>query len=274
MFQQITKRDNAAAGTLATLELIYHLTVRQIRKSHRNAVVGLATEILQAVIFIAALYLMFSLLGARSSAIRGDFLLYLMTGICAFLAHIRALASISGAEGVTSSMMKHRSLNSVVIIVSAALASLYLQVLSVCVVLFGVHVLFHPLELHDPFSAMGVFILAWFSGACNGMLFRAIKPWYPSASNIIQMIYMRVNMIFSGKMFVANTLPAYMLPWFEWNPLFHAIDQIRGYIFINYFPRYTDWTYIIWFGLAVLVIGMLGENYSRKHASISLASRQ
>jgi hypothetical protein len=31
----------------------------------------------------------------------------------------------------------------------------------------------------------------------------------------------------------ANTMPYFMLAMFDWNPLFHLIDQARGFTFIN-----------------------------------------
>ena len=63
-------------------------------------------------------------------------------------------------------------------------------------------------------------------------------------------------MIASGKMFVANSLPSFMLAMFDWNPLFHSIDQARGFAFINYNPRYSSWEYPLWVGLVLLMIGL------------------
>ena len=83
------------------------------------------------------------------------------------------------------------------------------------------------------------------------------------------MIYMRANMIASGKMFVANNMPTYMLDMFNWNPLFHTIDQGRGFIFLNYNPHYSSIAYPIKVTLACLMIGLMGEFYTRKHASAS-----
>ena len=60
------------------------------------------------------------------------------------------------------------------------------------------------------------------------------------------MIYTRANMIVSGKMFVANALPAYILSFFIWNPLYHIIDQSRGFVFINYTPHHSSITYPVW----------------------------
>jgi ABC-type polysaccharide/polyol phosphate export permease len=38
---------------------------------------------------------------------------------------------------------------------------------------------------------------------------------------------------------------------FIWNPLFHIIDQARGFVFINYNPHYTSISYPIYVSLAL-----------------------
>ena len=74
-------------------------------------------------------------------------------------------------------------------------------------------------------------------------------------------------MIASGKIFVANTLPNFMISMFSWNPLLHIIDQARAFTFINYSPHKTSFWYPIIFGVALIVIGLMGEFYTRKHVS-------
>ncbi|HDR28673.1 MAG TPA: ABC transporter permease, partial [Rhodovulum sp.] len=81
-------------GGLRLLVLIYHGSVRHVRKGHGNAVVGLLMNIMQTVIFLAAFFLMFELLGLRGAAIRGDFLLYLMTGIFLFLTFNKTMSAV------------------------------------------------------------------------------------------------------------------------------------------------------------------------------------
>ena len=65
-------------------------------------------------------------------------------------------------------------------------------------------------------------------------------------------------MIASDKMFVANTLPSFMLVMFDWNPLFHLIDQARGFTFINYFPRNSNWEYAVYVAIALIMLGLMG----------------
>jgi len=119
-----------------------------------------------------------------------------------------------------------------------------------------------------------MFLLAWLSGVGVGLVFLAIKPWAPSVATIGSQIYSRANMIASGKMFVANMLPPSMLALFDWNPLFHAIDQGRGFIFVNYFPNNTSILYPLYVTAGLIMVGLMGEFYTRKHASLSWSARR
>lgn len=251
------------------LELIYHSIVREIRKDHRNAVVGLLMNMMQTIVFVTAFYFMFTVLGLKGNAIRGDFLLYIMSGIFLFLTHTKAMAAVLKAEGPASAMMKHAPMNTIVSITSSALASLYIQVLSMSVVLYLYHVIFGPITIYDPVGSMGMILLAWFTGVAVGMIFLSIKPWFPGFTSIASSIYARANMIASGKMFVANTMPGFMLSMFDWNPLFHCIDQARGFAFINYNPHYSSIGYPIKVALILIMIGLMLEFYTRKNASVS-----
>ncbi len=268
MFQQQVKRSTLHSA-ISMLELIYHATVRDVRKSHGNAIIGLVMSIMQTVIMVAIFWLMFAVLGLRGNAIRGDFLLYVMSGIFLFLTHNKAVGAVMGAEGPTSPMMLHAPMNTTVAILSAALGCLYIQTLALFVILFAYDVAIAQIDVLHPFAAYGMVLLAWFSGCAIGLLLLAMKPWAPSAVGIITQIYTRANMIASGKMFVANSLPGYMLAMFDWNPLFHCIDQARGFVFLNYNPHYSSVAYPLYISFVLIMLGLMGEFYTRKHASAS-----
>ena len=273
MFQRHTKRGRVAR-VFSLLSLTYHATVRNVRTGSGNAILGLLSNMAQAVILVAVFYAMFSILGLRGAPVRGDFIVYLMSGVFLFLTHNKALSAVLGAEGPTSPMMKHAPMNTLVSISSAALAALYLQLLAFGVILIGVHVAWRPVEIHDPVGLMRNFMLAWASGAAIGLVFLALKPWAPGLVQLVSMVYMRANMISSGKMFVVNQLPGYLLPYFTWNPLFHTIDQARGAAFVNYFPRHTTETYPAILTVTCLMLGLMGEFYTRRRASASWSARQ
>ncbi len=266
---QTTAHKSKTRSALSILEIMYHTIVRDIRKSHRNALIGLLLNMMQAFIFILVFFAMFEIMGMRGAALRGDFLLYIMSGIFLFLTHTKAMAAVVSAEGPTSPMMQHAPMNTAIAITAAAVSSLYLQVLSLLVILFIYHVAVTPVYIDNPAGAFGMVLLAWFTGVGVGMVFLSLKPWLPDVVGLLTSLYARANMIASGKMFVANTLPGTMLALFDWNPLFHAIDQNRGFVFINYNPHNSSITYPLFVGITLVMIGLMGEFYTRRHSSIS-----
>jgi ABC-type polysaccharide/polyol phosphate export permease len=274
MFQPRRTNTGNFRSAVNFFELVYHSVVRSVRKQHNNAFAAIGINILQAVIFVGVFYVMFSVLGMRGSAIRGDFVIYIMTGIFLFMVHTKTVSAVAAAEGPASAMMKHAPMTTMIALAAAALGALYIQVLSLILIMSVYHLAFNPVVIYDPSGVMFMLMIAWFTGVAVGMVLLAIKPWAPAFTQIFTTIYQRANMIASGKMFLANSLPSFMLAMFDWNPLFHVIDQARGYAFINYNPRYSNWEYAVWVGVVLMVIGLMGEFYTRKHASASWSARR
>lgn len=268
MFQ--TKKPKGPIGAaFVVLELIYYSIVRDIRQQSRSPILGLLQSIMNTLIMLSVFYLLMTITGLKKTAIRGDFVLYLMTGIFIYMGHTRTVQAVFGAASPTNQMLKHAPLTTAVLVSSAALSILYTQVLTVVIILYVYHAAWGPIHIENWMGALSMLLLAWFVGIGVGLIFAAMRPWAPQVVALIMMFYIRANMIASGKMFVANTLPHKMLMLFSWNPLFHIIDQARGFTFINYTPHYSNWVYPLIVGIALLMIGLLGEFYTRQHASVS-----
>lgn len=255
-------------GFTTTVALIYHQTVYNLRTSDRNAIVGLLRTLQRSVLFVAGFMVIFLIMGTRTAPLRGDFMIYMMTGIFIFLLNTGAVAAAAGASGI-GGLTRHEPLNQAIMIISAGLALLYQQAIAIIVLFWIYHVAIKPIEIENPVGFIAMFLEAWLNGMCVGMVFLGLNPWLGSASSVPTALYRRVNMLASGKMFVANTLPTMILPFFIWNPLFHMIDQARGFVFINYTPLRTSPTYALWFSLAAFMIGLILNFTTRKHISLS-----
>jgi len=211
------RMHNASTGStfmtvMQTLELIFHHAVRNVRKNHGNAIIGLMLNIAQTMMLVAVFMVIFIFAGMRDSAIRGDTLIYLMSGVFLFMAHIKVINQVASAEGPTSNMMKHRPMNAIVAVGGAALGELYIQVLSVVVILFLYHVIWTPVEIHQPVAAFAMLLAVWFAGLAIGVALYAIRPWIPGVSKLLTMLISRLNMVASGKFFLANTCPRVSSP--------------------------------------------------------------
>lgn len=268
------RNQTLLGGAFTTAELVFHAVVRDVRSQHANAVIAILINILQVVLMALVFYLIMSFMGTRVAKIRGEFILYILSGIFLFMTHVQSVGAITKLGGKSSPMMLHSPMNVMVMILAAAFGTLYKQFMSILVILFVYSVAVAPLEIQHPGGAFAMLILAWFTGCAVGLVFMSLKPWFPTTATMLSNVYRRLNMVFSGKMFVANALGGSLLMMFAWNPLFHLIDQCRGFVFRNYFPRNTSWEYALWVGIALLMIGLLAEFFTRQHASQSWNARR
>ena len=72
---------------------------------------------------------------------------------------------------------------------------------------------------------------------------------------MMNLVFTRVMFVTSGKFFVANAVPGWVRFYFDWNPLFHLVDQLRGAVFVNYTARQTSLEYPMAVAFALLVLG-------------------
>lgn len=268
MFVQPRNRTMAsAAGT--SLALIYHQAVHNLRQGHANALMSVLITMMQSVVMIAGFLAIYWMMGIKRSPIRGDYVLFMMSGVLIFIAFSKALAAVSAAGKSTGQMMKHGPLNTAVSMAGAALAALYTAVLSAVVLLAAYHTIGNPIDIENWRGALGMLVFGWFWGCTVGLLFLSIRTWWPMGGSVITQVFTRLNMIASGKMFAGNSLPAFLLGMFDWNPLFHIIDQARGFIFVNYTPHNSNLEYPLYVTLGVLIIGLMAEFVTRNAASLS-----
>ena len=142
------------------------------------------------------------------------------------------------------------------------------------IVLLIAHKLIEPIVFYNSKGFMFFFLIAWPSRVSIGLLFLALSPFAPSIIELISTLYRPANMLFSGKTVLASTLLGFILPMFTWNPLFHAIDQARGYTFINYNLRVTDISYPILLSFIFLIISIMVVHWAYKYVSESWFKRQ
>jgi ABC-type polysaccharide/polyol phosphate export permease len=272
MFQPRIRKTHAGSA-FGMLAVIFFTAVQQVRKSHRVAIIGLFSNIVQLLVLIGVFYFVMYLLGSGGARIRGDRFVYTMSGIIMYVTHIKTISAVSGADGPTSAMMQHSPMNTIVAISAAALSTLYQQVFAVGVILYGYHCAVTPVTIDQPVGTFCIFLLSWVSGIAIGLILRSVTPWAPALFGILATVYKRANVIASGKMMVANATPAYILQYFDWNPLFHIVDQGRGFIFLNYFPHHSSIAYPVKITVVCFIVGLMCEYYTRKYQSASWGAR-
>ncbi len=255
-------------GTLEFMDLVYHSVVREVRSQSGTATFGILKEMSSIGVFLAMFYVLFIFMG-RTIAIRGDFMMFLLTGIVLMVIHIRAISSVRGASNATAAIMQHAPMTVILSILSKAFAGLYLQAVAITTIVIFLWIFGMNLTVDNPPGLVLPVFFAWASGISIGLIFMILAPVAPMVIKSFTPLYMRAQMITSGKFIPAAYMPSAMLPWFEWNPLFHTIDQARLAAFVNYNTEVSSMSYPIWFTFTALTLGLMGEFWSRKNLSRS-----
>ena len=69
MFRAPT-RTSHLMGAFALFELVFHVSIRNLRKGNRNAALGLVISILQSLLGVVIMWGLMTLLGMRGGAVR------------------------------------------------------------------------------------------------------------------------------------------------------------------------------------------------------------
>ena len=271
--QQARVNKSTIQAAFTFLDVTYHSIVRNIRSKSGNAALGILITMAQIMLLFAMFYFMMSILGMRGASIRGDFFVYLLSGIFLFFLHNDAIMATMSAGSVTSGMLQHGPMSTLLAMVSSTLAVLYINFLAACIIMFFVYMFRDGVLIENPLGLIAMGLLAWATGIGVGLLLKILKPFFPKFTAMFSRVYMRFNMISSGKFLVGNMIPGKLLVLFSWNPLFHCIDQARGEAFVNYYPRNSSVEYPVKFLLAAIVIGLMADYWHRRTVSASTGKR-
>ncbi|MEL6582487.1 MAG: hypothetical protein AAFQ36_01525 [Pseudomonadota bacterium] len=256
--QRYYRNKNMWDAAQSFMDLIYISVVREFRTTSGGAMMSFAMAFGRPIVLFLIFFAVYEFFG-RSMLIRGDFVMFMMTGIFAYLMHIRAVKNLQGAGGGAAGMIFYARASKLLNLLASAFHELYLNIIAMMVVMATAYFVRGYLEAYQPHYMIKPMFFAWASGLGVGMTFAAIAPMAPMFASSFFMIYRRVQMITSGKAFVANVLPTSLLPFFTWNPLFHCIDQARGFAFINYVPRVTNMSYPIYCTLALISFALITQ---------------
>ncbi len=246
------------------MSLVYSMTVRDLRIQQRNAALGILITIATPLATCLLFYAMMELMRMRSAPVRGDDLTFLLTGFMVFFFHIKTASAVAGA--VNPSMMPHQRATPFMFVCVKATAAAYQNALAF-IVIFSLNYLLRGVwEMQYPLTAMFAIFIAWVYGIGLGMVFLALQRYFTWAG-VVKVAYTRIMFFTSGKFFLGNNAP--YREFYDWNPLFHIIDQMRSAVFVNYTAHTTTLVYPVVFTFAFLVLGFLGESYVRRNYSAS-----
>lgn len=264
--EEDTVKQSLWVATVAFITLVYSLVVRDLRTEHKNAALGILISVAQPIVAGLVFYVFITMMGGGLSKIRGDNLTFIVMGFVVFFMHIRTVGAVAGA--LREDMLNHQRLSPFLLVSVKAISSGYKIILALIIMIALNYLLRDVYEMQNLLHFMGVIFWCWIGGIAIGILFLAAIRYF-TWGGLLHTTYTRIMFFTSGKFFIANTLPGFIRPLMDWNPLFHLLDQSRDAAFVNYTARTTSMEYPIVVYLVILVLAMLIEHYVRTNYSQS-----
>lgn len=260
-------RQSLPVAIGAFMELVFALTVRDLRSENRSAALGILMPAAMILSTSLIFYFFMNFIGGRTAPIRTDTLTFIFAGFMVFFFHTRTLGAVTGSMTLEG-MLRHKRATPFLLICVKAFGAGY-KMSIVMIILMTLNYLVRGIfELQDGLMLLFTLFLAWIGAVALGIIFMAINRYF-TWGTLIQTAYIRICFLTSGKFLVASQTPGFMRDAMGWNPLFHVLDKFRGAMFLNYSARTTDLLYPIAVYSALLVFALLVENYVRQNYSAS-----
>ena len=144
---------------------------------------------MQTIISILTFHSIFQPIGRRTSSIKGDYMLYIISGIAMHITHNSAVMVVAGAEGPTSTILQLAPMNTLISTCPSALRALYTQVITLSKILSIQHPAINPVCIDYLIATFGIFLVSWFTVVAVSMILLAMTPQHPSFVGALKMVF-------------------------------------------------------------------------------------
>ena len=239
------------------LRVIIALVRRETRAHFGELRLGYLWAIIEPAGHVVIMSAFFIFILRRHIPIRGSMMLFFLTGLIPYFWYHKLAVYLMGAVNGNRALLNLPSVKPFDVIMSRAIVESWTYFL-VGLLLFTVVLLTGapeaipraPLTLA---AAIGVTVLIGTGlGMINAALISVIPQWGFFFNNSFGMLY-----LLSGIFFLIEQVPPPFRDYLLWNPLLHMIIWWRNGFYADYSLAYLDRSYVLWFGVASMVIGLV-----------------
>lgn len=239
----------------ATLRTTFALILREMSTRYGRTPGGYLWGIMEPLAGIMVLSLGFSLV-LRSPSLGTSFLLFYATGYLPFDLYQVLSGSIANALKFSRPLLKYPAVTWLDAIMARFLLNSLTNILITVLLLTGIVVAIGHRSVLDPSAMVQALGLAMILGMGVGVINSVLMGLYPMWG-MIWSIITRPLFIASGVLFLYDDLPQLAQQVIWYNPIIHITGLMRTGFYSTYNPAYISMTYVLFFSLILLVLGLL-----------------
>lgn len=254
-------------GVVAQIRIISALLIRETRTRFGETRLGFAWAILEPVSHLALIAIVFSTSHIATAPVGDNILTYYFTGVVPYLLFTNTSASVTHAIVANESLLQIPAITFIDVLFARAIIELFTQILVSVVILssfnlFGVRAI--PFDIAQCAIAFSfLWLMATGIGFINAVIFHFVRSWDHIYANLTRVLYFT-----SGVFLHPIFMPVWLRDILIWNPLLQAIEWFRTGFFSAYNPPWLSPSYLIYWALTCIMLGMAMERALRRRISV------
>lgn len=225
-------REGFVACLFNQATVVVSLIIRDLKSRFGINFIGFGWALVTPIAWIGLLVVVFLLLN-RFPPIDTDIVSFLATGMVPYVIFRATVTSMNRALATNRHMRFFDNVGYAEIFAAATVIELMVGMLVYVIIAAANYLIVGQLELHDPLMLMTGIALACGLGAGLGRIIALLSRLSDTVGRVAP-ILLRPMFWISGIFFTANELPEFVLDYFWYNPLLHAIEIVRNGAFLNY----------------------------------------
>jgi capsular polysaccharide transport system permease protein len=193
-------------------------------------------------------------LALRRPPMGTSFLLFYATGNIPFSLFRSMSAAVAGAVSTNRGLLNYPVVTALDAVFAKFLLNLF-TLLMVALILFTGIIIYFDLHINLDLAAVAVGLgLAALLGLGIGTLNCVLFTFFPTWKNVWTVLT-RPLLLFSGVLFMYESVPAQFQAIIWWNPLVHIIAVMRSGFYGTYDPQFVSYPYVLGIALSAFLIG-------------------
>jgi|GEM_PF-1414768 len=258
-----TQPNRSFAGALSVqMRVIVALVLRELVMELGQSRAAIFWMFFRPAILVAMMYAIYSL--NHSLTPQGmPLMAFCATGWAAYFSFMRTMADTTGSVKGGSGLLMFPQMTALDLFISQTVTQWFIyNFVFIGLVGFSMLVERSPLPA-NPLQVMLAYWACGLVGACLALIIKSFARIVPALENIVMPIR-RLGHFVSGVIVSGADTPSFLLPYFSWNPLFHAIELMREAWWPAYVSPIADAWYVFRCLFFMAAIGLILERATRR----------
>lgn len=258
-----TPPNRSFAGALSVqMRVIVALVLRELVMELGQSRMAIFWMFFRPAVLVALLYTVYSL--NHNLTPQGmPLMAFCASGWGAYFHFMRTMADTSGSVKGSSGLLMFPQMTALDMFLAQAVTQWFLyNFVFILLVGFSLLVERSPLPA-NPLQVMMAYWACGLIGTCFALTISSIARVLPAINNMILPVR-RLGHFVSGVMVTGADTPSFLLPYFSWNPLFHAIELMREAWWPAYVSPIADAWYLFRCLFFMAAFGLILERATRR----------